>query len=221
MRHAGLSRFGRLATRLATWFGPPHKAGFKLANMNPKGYIAPSVIIYHEDFRFGSNILIGDRVVIYQAQDGGMVSLGDRAAILRDTAIETGFGGCISIGPRTWIHPRGQVNAYLGSIRIGTGVDIAPNCAFYSYDHGFTPGKTVREQPLRTKGDIIIEDNVWLGVGVTVLSGVSIGEGAVIGAGSVVNENIPSGAIAAGNPARVVKMRADIKDTKIQDSYTE
>jgi acetyltransferase-like isoleucine patch superfamily enzyme len=212
MRYAGLSRFGRLATRFATWFGPPHKAAYKLANMNPKGYIAPSAVIYHRNLSLGSNILIGDRVIIYQAQDGGMVALGDGAAILRDTAVETGFGGSVSIGSRTWIHPRGQVNAYLGSIRIGAGVDIAPNCAFYSYDHGFAPGKSIREQPLKTKGDIIIEDNAWLGVGVTVLSGVHIGGGAVIGAGSLVNQNIPVGAIAAGNPARVVKMRTDIRD---------
>ncbi len=214
MRYAGLSRFGRLATRLATWFGPPHKAGYSLANMNPKGYIAPSAVIYHPDFRFGSNILIGDRVIIYQAQDGGKVSIGDRVAILRDTAVETGYGGSITIGSHTWIHPRGQVNAYLGSIRIGAGVDIAPNCAFYSYDHGFAPGQTVREQALQTKGDIVIEDNAWLGVGVIVLSGVHIGEGAVIGAGSVVKQDVPAGAIAVGNPACVVKMRIDLKQKK-------
>ena len=210
MRYAGLSTTGRFATRLASLFAPPHKASFRLANMNPQGYISPSAVIHHSNLRLGKNILVGDRVVIYQAQDGGQVKLDDRVAILRDSAIETGFGGSISIGPSTCIHPRNQVNAYLGSIRIGCGVDIAPNCAFYSYDHGFAPGKPIREQPLQTKGDIVIEDHVWLGVGVIVLSGVRIGKGAVIGAGAVVTQNIPENAIASGNPARVVKLRTDL-----------
>ena len=215
MRYAGLSRMGRFATRCATLFGPPHKASYKLANLNPKGYIAPSVIIYHSDLQLGKHILIGDRVVIYQAEDGGPVQLGDRVGILRDTAIETGFGGSVSIGRSTWIHPRGQVNAYVGSIHIGSGVDIAPNCAFYAYDHGFAPDKTVREQPLQTKGDIVIGDNAWLGVGVIVLSGVKIGNGAVIGAGSVVTRDIPDNAIAFGVPAQVIKMRSELASINI------
>ncbi|MBP6971827.1 MAG: hypothetical protein KBB67_02045 [Syntrophorhabdus sp.] len=67
------------------------------------------------------------------------------------------------------------------------------------------------EQPLTTKGDIRIEDGVWLGYGVIVLSGVHIGKGAVVGAGSVVTRSIPDGAVAVGMPARVIKMRSDIK----------
>jgi acetyltransferase-like isoleucine patch superfamily enzyme len=177
--------------------------------MNLQGFISPSAVIYHSDLRLGKNILLGDRVIIYQAEDGGPVQLGDRVAILRDTAIETGFGGSISIGSATWIHPRNQLNAYLGSIHVGNGVDIAPNCAFYSYDHGFALNQPIREQPLKTKGDIVVEDEAWLGVGVIVLSGVRIGKGAAIGAGSVVKKDIPDYAIAVGNPARVIKMRSN------------
>jgi len=207
MHFAGRSGFGRFATRLAEWFGPPHKVSYKLAYMNPKGYIASSAVIYHADLLLGVNVLIGDRVIIYQAEKGGSVALSDRVAVLRDTAIETAFNGRITIGPETWIQPRCQLNAYVGSIHIGRGVDIAPNCALYSYDHGIAQGKTIREQPLHSKGDILICDHAWLGVGVTVLSGTRIGEGAVIGAGSVVTKDIPDGAVAVGNPARVVKMR--------------
>jgi acetyltransferase-like isoleucine patch superfamily enzyme len=210
MRYAGLNTLGRVATRFATWFAPPHKLSYQLANMNPKGFIASSAVIYHSDLRLGKNVLVGDRVIIYQAKDGGPVEIGDRVAVLRDTAIETGFGGRISIGYETWIQPRGQINAYLGSIHIGSGVDIAPNCALYSYDHGLAPDRPIREQPLETKGDIIIEDQVWMGVGVIVLSGVRIGKGAMIGAGSLVIKDIPSYAVAVGVPARVIKSRDDI-----------
>lgn len=212
MHFAGMNGAGRIATRLATMFALPHKAGVYLAYLNPRGYIAPTVVFHHSELRSGENIFIGDRVIIYQARDGGPVEIGDRACVLRDTALETGYGGYIIIGPDTWIHPRCQVNAYVEPIEIGKEVDIAPNCAFYSYDHGFTPDRTIRQQPLRSKGGIFIGDHSWLGVGVTVLNNVRIGKGAVIGAGSVVTRDIPEGAIAVGNPARVVRMRGDLSD---------
>ena len=207
MRHADFKGIGRIATRLASWFGPPHKASSSLARLNKKGFIAPSAIIYHSDLQLGSNILIGDRVVIYKAKDGGFVHFDDNVHILRDSTIETGFGGTINLGTRTTIHPRCQLNAYIAPIAIGKDVMIAPNCAFYSYDHGMAPGIPINKQPLKTNGGIYIEDQSWIGVGVIVLSGVRIGKGAVIGAGSVVTKTIPDNAIAVGNPAKVVKMR--------------
>jgi acetyltransferase-like isoleucine patch superfamily enzyme len=60
-----------------------------------------------------------------------------------------------------------------------------------------------------SRGDILIEDDAWIGFGVIVLDGVHIGSGAVIGAGSVVTRDIPANAIAAGIPAKVIRMRSD------------
>lgn len=59
----------------------------------------------------------------------------------------------------------------------------------------------------KTKGPIIIGNDVWIGIGVTILSGVKIGDGSVVAAQSVVTKDIPPYAIAAGNPAQVVKYR--------------
>lgn len=207
LRFAGPGRMGSISAWLASLPAPPHKAGSVLANIHPNGFITPSAIVYHSDLRLGRHVYIGDRVILYQNRDGGPLELGDRVAVLRDCAVETGWGGALSIGPNTWVQPRCQINAYKGSIRIGSGVDIAPNCALYSYDHGFAPDQTIRQQPLRTKGDITIGDNAWLGVGTIVLSGVRIGEGAVIGAGALVCSDIPDNAIAVGVPARVAKLR--------------
>ncbi|CAK2793179.1 Succinyltransferase-like protein [Vibrio crassostreae] len=64
-------------------------------------------------------------------------------------------------------------------------------------------------------GDIILEQDVWLGTNVTVKGGVTIGEGAVVAAGSVVTKSIPAFAIAAGNPARVV---GQIKSVEVTES---
>jgi acetyltransferase-like isoleucine patch superfamily enzyme len=215
MSLSGLGGFGRMATRLATWLAPPHKSLVQRKNWNPKGYIAPTAIIYHSNLELGKHIFIADRVILYQSshdgREGGSIRLGNSVAILRDSVLETGVGGNLSIGYGTWIHPRCQINAYLASIKIGREVQIAPNCAFYCYDHGTSLNQAIDEQPLQTKGDIIIGDGAWLGVGVIVLSGVRIGKGAVVGAGSVVTRDIPDNAIACGIPAKVVNMRKKIE----------
>lgn len=216
MRRSGLNGFGRVATRLAVLFAAPHKARVYLAHMNPKGYVAPSVTIYHGDLQMGANVFMDERVVIFQRENGGPVKLGDRVCIYRDTIIETGHGGYLTLGADSSIHPRCQFNAYLGAIRIGSGVMIAPNCAFYSYDHGVAPDLPICDQPLQTKGDIIIGDDAWLAVGVIVLSGVRIGNGAAVGAGSVVVNDIPDNAIAVGMPALVVKTRSELNNGKME-----
>jgi acetyltransferase-like isoleucine patch superfamily enzyme len=217
MRRAGLSYHGKIATRLATWLAPPHKARVYLAGLNAQGYVAPTATLHHSDLRLGRNIFIGDRVTIFRADNGGPVELGDRACLLRDTIIETGDGGSLTLGADTYVHPRCQLNAYKASIKIGRGVLIAANCAFYSHNHGIAPGKPIREQPLEAKGDIIVGDHAWLGTGVIVLGGVRIGTGAVIGAGAVVTQSVPDDAIALGVPARVVRMRDDIEQHTRRD----
>lgn len=58
-----------------------------------------------------------------------------------------------------------------------------------------------------TKGPIVVQDDVWIGYGTLVLSGVTIGQGAVIAAGSVITKDVPPYSIVGGNPARVIKYR--------------
>ncbi len=210
MKYAGMSSLGRIATSLATWFAPPFYNRRFLRNLNPQGYISSSAVISHADLRLGLHVFIDDRVVIFQADGGGIVEIGSNVRIYRDTIIQNGAGGIIKIADNTVIHPRCQFSAYLAPIEIRCGVQIAPNCAFYPYNHSFLPNEPINNQPLRTKGGILIDENAWLGIGVIVLDGVRIGKGAVIGAGAVVTHDIPDGSIAVGVPARVVKMRADI-----------
>ena len=207
MRFAGYNFSGRIATRMASLFAPPYYGRCYLARFNQKGYVSPDATVYHSELKLGKYIFIGNKVVIYKDRDGGKVELGDRVHIYGESFLQTGFGGNIVINNDSHIHPRCQFSAYKGSIYIGENVQVAPNCAFYPYNHSYEPDKLISEQPLQSKGDIVIEDDAWLGFGVIVLDAVRIGKGAIIGAGSVVTSNIPDGAIAAGVPAKVIKMR--------------
>jgi acetyltransferase-like isoleucine patch superfamily enzyme len=54
-------------------------------------------------------------------------------------------------------------------------------------------------------GRVTICDDAWIGANVTILPNVTIGEASIVGAGSIVTEDVPSGTLAAGNPARIVR----------------
>ncbi|MGI9285660.1 MAG: acyltransferase [Pseudomonadales bacterium] len=207
MRGAGANSLGRLCCRLAGLFGPQYKGLARLASMTPNSFIAPDAVLENCQLELGRSVFLGPGVVVYGADDNARVSIGDKSCLHKDTIIETGKGGRVEIGPHTHIQPRCQLSAYCGSILIGGEVQIAPACAFYPYNHGFAKTVLMRDQPLESRGDIVLEDDVWLGYGVTILENVRIGKGAVIAAGSVVRSDIPANAIAAGVPARVVGQR--------------
>jgi acetyltransferase-like isoleucine patch superfamily enzyme len=210
MLFAGFGKFGKMATWFATWTVPPYTGRMFLRHENRKGYISPRAQIHHSKISLGHNIFIDDRALIFEMENGGPVQLGDLVQVHRDVIIQTGAGGAVTVGPGCRIQPRCILSAFKGRIILEKGVGLAPNCVLYPYNHGVAPDKPIRQQPLESKGDIIIEEEAWLGVGVTVLDGVRIGKGAVVGAGSVVTRDIPEGAIAFGVPARVIKMRAEI-----------
>jgi len=61
----------------------------------------------------------------------------------------------------------------------------------------------------KSKGDVIIGNDVWIGYGAMIMSGVTIGDGAVIGARALVTRDVEPYSIVAGNPARLVRKRFD------------
>ena len=215
MRRSGLSPVGRVATRLAVLFVAPYKGRIYLARLTPAGYVSVQAAIDHDDLRLGRHCFIGDRVQIYRTREGGYVELQDRVALYSDLIIETADGGNVVIGEETHIQARCQLVAGKSSIIIGRRVEIAANCGIYPFNHGMEAGALIREQPLVSKGDVVIGDDAWLGFGVVVLEGVRIGTGAVIGAGAVVTRDVPDNAIACGVPARVTGMRGDKTDATV------
>jgi acetyltransferase-like isoleucine patch superfamily enzyme len=93
------------------------------------------------------------------------------------------------------------------TIRVGANTIIAPNCIIVDSDyHAPWPPETRWENSAFERDqDVIIGRNVWIGMNSLVLKGVRIGDNSVLAAGSVVVGDIPSNALAAGCPARVVK----------------
>lgn len=115
----------------------------------------------------------------------------------------------------------GDINALFSNnlpvvLLIGNYVSIAPDVLFIpESEHGYRslstyPFKVLtcgRQYEALSKGSIIVEDDVWIGAGVIILSGVHIGQGAVIGAGSVVTKDVEPYSIVCGNPAKFIKYR--------------
>jgi acetyltransferase-like isoleucine patch superfamily enzyme len=214
---SGQGRLGRMACRFVSWgVSPPFFEGL-LPYLGDRIFIAPSALLHQPDLRMGKRAFIDDRVTIFREEGGGGVELGENSALLRDSTVLTGAGGSVSIGARSIIQPRCQLSAYAERIVIGDDVGIAPNCAFYPYNHGVDLDRPIAEQPLVSTGPITVDDGAWLGFGVIVLSGVRIGKGAVVGAGSVVLSDVPDNAIAMGNPARVVSYRVGSSAVKVAE----
>lgn len=90
-----------------------------------------------------------------------------------------------------------------GEVHIGSHVMIGPHVQIYTPAHELQA--EARNRGLEVAKPIVIEDNVWIGGGAILLPGVRVGRNAVVGAGAVVTRDVPANAVAAGNPARVIR----------------
>lgn len=91
----------------------------------------------------------------------------------------------------------------INSIIIGDNVLMGRNVLITDHSHGnkYDLDLPPQKRPLRTKGEIIIGNNVWIGDKVVILSGVTIGDGAIVGANSVVTKNVEPMSVVGGIPA--------------------
>jgi maltose O-acetyltransferase len=86
-------------------------------------------------------------------------------------------------------------------VMIGNRTKIGSAVQILTADHPRDP--KLRAQLLELGRPVTIGSNVWIGSGAIIIPGVSVGDDAIIGAGAVVTRDVPAGAIAVGNPARL------------------
>lgn len=123
----------------------------------------------------------------------------------------------VTIGKKTYGTIRIFNDVKNAHLYIGSFCSIGDNVVFLlGIDH---PTNFISTFPFRvkiekkdemeaiSKGNIVVDDEVWIGYGATILSGVHIGQGAIVGANALVTKDIPPYAIAGGTPAKLIKYR--------------
>jgi acetyltransferase-like isoleucine patch superfamily enzyme len=142
--------------------------------------IDPHCKILAQEFRLGKNAKFQHHVSVSaeHLDENSYLHIGENAVIFTESVLDCTAG-----------------------IKIGKNVGVGGRSLLFT--HG---GWEIGGHPTKY-GSITIEDNAWLAWDVRVLPGVTIGEGAAVGLSAVVTKDVPSYAVVAGNPARVLKMR--------------
>lgn len=100
------------------------------------------------------------------------------------------------------------INATGEKVIIGSHCALAPYVTIVTNSHRSTVGKTQFQLSSSHEndisGDVVIEEDVWIGTNATILQGVTLGRGSIVGAGAVVTKNVPPYAVVAGVPAKVI-----------------
>jgi acetyltransferase-like isoleucine patch superfamily enzyme len=120
-------------------------------------------------FSIGADVIVARGSVLASKTDHGFIEVGDHCTIGKNCIFSS-----------------------TGGIRVGRWVGVADNCYLgggrYRTNRRDVP---MMKQELYTEGPVVIEDDCWIGTGVTILDGVTVGQGSIIGAGAVVREDIP------------------------------
>lgn len=160
------------------------------------------------------------RATLTQLKRAAYRKLAVRENVVAGPSVHFGPGSIVSAPTKLVI----EDDVYIGKYctiqcdgRIGRWALIANNVGIIGrndHDHR-TVGIPIRWAPhvedvehLAGPGDVVeIEEDVWIGYGAIILTGVMVGRGSIVAAGAVVNANIPRYSIVAGNPAKVVGSR--------------
>jgi virginiamycin A acetyltransferase len=163
---------------------------------------------------FGKIKFKGKNILIQESKFSGNITLYENVKVSNSFIsgnVEIGRFSSIN-GPNTSV-----ISSAKGNIIIGSFCSIARGVQIQEFNHRFNRASSYyfaqnmfnlsRDFDIDSKGDIIIEDDVWIGANCIILSGVKISRGAVIAAGSIVNKDVAPYSIVAGNPAKFIKKR--------------
>jgi acetyltransferase-like isoleucine patch superfamily enzyme len=145
----------------------------------------------------------------------------------RGVTFEIGRGATLALGRWSWIGQGTKIRVHEGRVSIGAKSVLGQECTISAYQRvaigreciladrvmliDFDHGVVEVERPIRLQGiykrDVRVGHNAWIGYGACILRGVTIGNNCVVGTSAVVTASLPDNAVAAGVPARVIRMR--------------
>jgi acetyltransferase-like isoleucine patch superfamily enzyme len=172
---------------------PPrgHQEGDLKTRIGEGAHFRSHTVVYAGN-TIGKNFQTGNKVNIREENE-----IGDNVSIGTLSVIEHH----VRIGNNVRVHSQAFIPEY--SV-LEDGAWVGPNVVLTNAKYPLSPkAKITLKGPTLKKGAII-------GANATLLPGVVIGENALVGAGSVVVEDVPDGAVVAGNPARVIKHISDL-----------
>jgi acetyltransferase-like isoleucine patch superfamily enzyme len=158
---------------------------------------------------------------------GKRLELDGFAFVCPGVKLEIGKGAVLRLGRWSWLGHGCKVRVHEGEVQIGAKTVIGQECTISAYQHvsigrecivadrvmliDFDHGVVEVERPIRLQGiykrDVRVGHNVWIGYGACLLRGVTVGNNTIIGTSSVVTKDLPENAVAAGMPARVLRLR--------------
>ncbi len=156
------------------------------------------------------NIILGDDLLIHKnvtlkIRENGKIIISNKVVLDENVRLVAAREGAIEIGEGTNIGANTIINSG-GKIRIGKYCLISNNCNINSSSHGTSIKNYIIDQS-HNHGEIIIENDVWLGGFVTISMNSYLKEGAIVGANSFVNSILSEFSINVGCPAKIIGYR--------------
>lgn len=119
----------------------------------------------------------------------------------------TANNGRLVLGDNVAVSPCAHLGADAGRIEIGAHTAIGPGTVIRAANHRFERQDLPIMRQGHEPGQIVIEEDVWIGANCVITPDVRIGRGAVVGAGAVVTRNVAPFSIVGGVPARLIGRR--------------
>src|SRR4051794_20180813 len=141
--------------------------------------------------------------------------------------LEIGREAVVRLGRWSWIGHGTKIRAHEGVVEIGAKSVLGQECTISSFQHvsigrecivadrvmliDFDHGVVEEDRPIREQGiykrDVKVGHNCWIGYGACILRGVTVGDNCIIGTSTVVTKDLPANSVAAGAPAKILRMR--------------